>query len=171
MTCEEYERLLVSLAAGELEDSEAAEVMDHVAQCRECRKALGDIKALFARAKRELTLDAPDGLVPEILKAAGGRHRRPRAWRVPLWAAAAAVVVAALACGIFGYREGKAERGAVKEEHAGRAAVLEERTLGFWQAGSQVPWRIKAAPASQDGGRFWESPAAFDRFLEKKREG
>ncbi|MCD6405891.1 MAG: zf-HC2 domain-containing protein [Planctomycetes bacterium] len=89
MYCEERDNLAAFLD-GELEPGEAERLRRHIEGCAECREYLALLKRSYDALEYVEPVEVPEGLGTRVL--AGARKRS----RVPMFAAAAGLVAAAL---------------------------------------------------------------------------
>jgi len=156
MDCDKCQELIVDLAAGELAGDDERAVAAHAAQCAACRKTLEETRALFAGARAEFALAAPPRIIAAARRRAGASGTSPR---VPLWAAAAAVFIAALLAGSSGYFAGKNEEG----RRAVYAAVVADSSPGFWKVKAPRPGKVGAAK-EEGRSKFWDYRARYDEI-------
>jgi len=137
MSCEEYREKIIDLAAGELSPKDAERVRHHLAACADCARELAETELLLGTARQALELEAPALKAPP--DALAGKRARPGR-RIPAWAAAAGMLIAALTGASLGYIEG---RGAGAEPERPHVRVA-DTTSDFWNLRTDTIARLKS---------------------------
>jgi anti-sigma factor RsiW len=152
MTCEKYKGVIIDLAAGELDPAAERGLREHLASCPSCRRDLEETQALVRDARAAFDVQAPVFAV-----------KRSTRFRVPLWGAAAAVFIAALASGYMGFVAGGARAGEVIRP----ITVVAKSADGFWSLRQKAPATAAERKSQPRNCEFWDYRAA----LEKMRRG
>ena len=148
MTCEKYRGAIMDLAAGELDAAAEGDLAGHLASCPSCRRELAETQALLRDARAAFDIPAPVFAV-----------KRSRRFSVPLWAAAAAVVIAAFASGYTGFVAG----GARAPEIIRAITVVADSTDGFWSLRQKAPAAAIERKSQPRTCEFWDYRAALER--------
>ncbi|MCD6405768.1 MAG: zf-HC2 domain-containing protein [Planctomycetes bacterium] len=168
MNCKDCEEMIVDLAAGELDPAAARDVRAHLAECRSCREAFSEIEALFAAARSELSVEAPvlssraDAGREHPPRLAGGKRRR----RVPLGAVAAAVILAVVVGGSFGYWIGRYRTRPVPVP----VTVIADSKPDFWRVNPALLEKIRHTGKARPKKGFWHYRARLEHRLKQTGE-
>lgn len=149
-SCAYFEDLILRLPDGELTDTEAAELQEHLRICPSCRRLFRAMDSLTQTLEEttEPPAELADGVMNRILSAksapASGRRKKSSARRFVPIAAAAGLIVIAAAVGI--------------PKLAGRSAADTSAILEY----SIESAADEAAPAAAEGARMSGSTTAAE---------
>lgn len=160
MGCDEFENAIVDLAAGECQRDVESRLREHLVVCAACRENLRRLEGLFNDARAGLSFETP----PELDARVRGRIDRRAVLgvrlRVPLWAAAAAIFLAAMTAGFAGYRAGRLPANAPAPP-----VIIAKVHSEFWRIPDK--WRGFAAAGSSSATTkgFW----SYERIIGEMR--
>jgi len=156
MGCEEFENTIVDLAAGECQLEAEGRLREHLDGCAVCRETLRRLENVFEDARSGLSFETPPALDARVTGRSGRRSAPGARLRVPLWAAAAAIFLAAMAAGFAGYRAGRLPATAPAPP-----VVIAKVHSEFWKIPDKWRELTPAGSSSRTTKRFW----SYERII------